>query len=49
MAGHSLRMGASIGIALYPDNAKDIDALRHAADLAMYQVKKSGKGAYAFA
>lgn len=30
----------SIGIALYPQDAKDADALTHAADIAMYQAKQ---------
>jgi diguanylate cyclase (GGDEF)-like protein len=49
LAGHTIQVGASIGIALFPDDAVDIDGLRRAADQAMYQVKKSGKGSFAFA
>jgi diguanylate cyclase (GGDEF)-like protein len=48
-AEQALDLGASIGIALYPDHANHADTLRRAADLAMYTVKRSGKGAYAFA
>lgn len=33
-------LSASIGIALYPDDAKDADALIQAADSAMYQAKR---------
>ena len=35
-------LGASIGIALYPDHASDLDDLRGLADGAMYQAKRSG-------
>ncbi|MBL8523699.1 MAG: GGDEF domain-containing protein, partial [Betaproteobacteria bacterium] len=38
-----LRVGCSIGIALYPDHAADATALRKAADGAMYAVKRAGK------
>ena len=48
-AGHSLRVGASIGIALFPDHGRTMEVLRQAADNAMYQVKKSGKNGFAFA
>lgn len=47
--GQFIQIGASIGIALFPDDAEDLEGLRRAADAAMYSVKKSGKGHYAFA
>lgn len=47
--GSELRIGASIGIAIYPDHAQDSESLRRAADEAMYQVKRSTKSGYAFA
>jgi len=43
-----LRVGASIGIALYPEHARDFDALLARADIAMYAVKQDG-GGYRFA
>jgi diguanylate cyclase (GGDEF)-like protein len=49
LEGHSLQIGASIGIAIFPDDAQDMVNLRNTADQAMYKVKKSGKGTYAFA
>jgi len=49
VAGHYIHIGASIGIALFPDDAEDMEGLHRAADQAMYQVKKSGKGRFAFA
>ena len=47
--GHACQIGASIGIACYPQDGRDIEALLRAADKAMYQVKQSGKNAVAFA
>lgn len=46
--GSVVYSGASIGIALYPDHTGNVDAMRHVADQAMYRVKRSGKGHYAF-
>ncbi len=37
-----VRIGASIGIAIFPDNAQDMSALIKAADIAMYSAKQSG-------
>lgn len=43
VGGRDLRMAASIGIALYPDDATDAAGLLQAADIAMYAVKMHGK------
>ncbi|RFP15016.1 MULTISPECIES: bifunctional diguanylate cyclase/phosphodiesterase [unclassified Duganella] len=43
--GETLAVAASIGIAVYPDDDLDIDALLEKADLAMYAAKQRGKGA----
>ena len=43
------QVGVSIGIALYPENGATEEALLNAADMAMYQVKKSTKNDYGFA
>ena len=48
VGGPEVVVGCSIGIALFPDQGDDPRALRHAADLAMYAVKRSGKNAYRF-
>jgi diguanylate cyclase (GGDEF)-like protein len=45
--GRHSRLGASIGVALYPADGHDGDALLKAADRAMYEAKKRGKGQYA--
>ncbi len=46
---HKITVGASIGIALYPNNGEDIDVLIKQADRAMYEIKNSGKNGYVFA
>lgn len=45
---HEIYVGVSIGIVLYPGGGSDIDTLIQNADIAMYQVKESGKDSYAF-
>ena len=41
-------VGVSVGICVYPDNAKVADELVTNADIAMYEAKKNGKNAYCF-
>jgi cyclic di-GMP phosphodiesterase Gmr len=38
----------SIGVSLYPEHGRSYDVLRQNADIAMYRVKNSGRGAAAF-
>jgi len=45
----TLNVGASVGIALFPDHGEDGTALMSAADAAMYVAKEAGRGRYAFA
>jgi len=46
---HDIYVGASIGIALYPEGGTTLDALIKNADIAMYRVKNTGKdGFYVF-
>jgi diguanylate cyclase (GGDEF)-like protein/PAS domain S-box-containing protein len=46
--GHSLRVTASIGISVYPDDGLDAATLIKAADTAMYKVKASGTHSFQF-
>ena len=39
-----LRIGVSAGIALYPDDGRDVDSLMKHADTALYAAKKAGNG-----
>lgn len=40
--GHDITIAASVGVALYPDHAQDMQTLVHRADTAMYQAKNAG-------
>ncbi|ABC30248.1 FOG: GGDEF domain [Hahella chejuensis KCTC 2396] len=42
-------IGASIGVASYPQNGDDPEALLRNADAAMYQIKRKGKNNYGYA
>jgi diguanylate cyclase (GGDEF)-like protein/PAS domain S-box-containing protein len=42
--GHELTVGASIGIALFPQNGSDVQSLLRSADAAMYSAKARGRG-----
>ena len=42
--GMSLQVGASIGIACFPEHGTDVDALLQHADVAMYQAKEAHSG-----
>jgi len=48
IAGHELRVTASIGISIYPLDGKDAQTLLKAADAAMYQAKAGGRNQYRF-
>ncbi|MYM35160.1 EAL domain-containing protein [Duganella sp. FT94W] len=45
---HDLKVTASIGIAMYPDDGHDIETLLQRADAAMYQVKRAGRHDFRF-
>ena len=42
------KIGASIGIAIYPDDGRNSEELMKAADKSMYEVKRSGKNNFQF-
>lgn len=49
--GHDLRLGASIGISIYPQDGGDAEALLQKADIAMFKAKRlidKAGGAYTF-
>ncbi|WP_043743791.1 diguanylate cyclase domain-containing protein [Paramagnetospirillum magneticum] len=45
---HSCLVGASIGIAVFPDDGNTMEEVSKAADVAMYRVKNSGRNGYCF-
>ncbi|TVT52225.1 MAG: diguanylate cyclase [Sedimenticola thiotaurini] len=47
-AGIESSVGASVGIAIFPDHAQQADDLLSLADRAMYQVKSHGKNSFSF-
>ena len=49
LLGHECRIGASIGIVVYPDHGLTKEDLLSQSDNAMYAVKKAGKNNYRFA
>lgn len=48
-AGRSLRIHASVGVALFPDDGNDFEGLLARADAAMYAAKAAGKNRFRFA
>jgi diguanylate cyclase (GGDEF)-like protein len=46
LAGHEVRISASVGASIYPVDAHDAESLLKHADIAMYQAKRSGPAAY---
>lgn len=46
--GVQIASGTSIGIAVYPDDGKDVVELLKKADLALYRAKHAGRGTYRF-
>lgn len=46
--GHELQLGASIGVCEYPAHGENPRDLLQAADTAMYEAKKRGRGNYCF-
>lgn len=42
--GHAMQIGASVGIAVYPEHSSNADNLLRLADIALYEAKARGKG-----
>jgi diguanylate cyclase (GGDEF)-like protein len=45
---HFLRLSASIGVAIYPDDSNEINELMKFADIAMYKAKSEGRDQFSF-
>jgi diguanylate cyclase (GGDEF)-like protein len=48
IVGHEVDISGSIGISVYPQDAKDVNTLKVKADLAMYHAKQNGRNNYRF-
>ena len=48
VAGHELRLAASLGISIFPDDGDDAETLIHLADAAMYRAKRARSGQCVF-
>lgn len=46
--GQQLRLSASVGIALYPDNGTDLARLSQCADSALFRAKQNGRNSFQF-
>jgi diguanylate cyclase len=44
--GHEIRLTASIGVAVYPEDGEDVASLIESADAAMYRAKREGPGSF---
>jgi len=49
LQGHEFRLGASIGISVFPHDGNDAESLLRLADSAMYKAKGQGRNQYCFA
>jgi len=48
LAGHTAHSGASVGVALFPDDGEDAATLIRHADMAMYAAKREGRNNFQF-
>ncbi len=46
--GHTVHIGCSIGIALFPDQGRDADQLVEHSDTALYRAKSDGRGTFSY-
>jgi diguanylate cyclase (GGDEF)-like protein len=49
IAGHDIRIGASVGVAIAPKDGRDPRTLIERADAALYRAKMGGRNSFAFA
>jgi diguanylate cyclase (GGDEF)-like protein/PAS domain S-box-containing protein len=48
LQGTEVFVGGSVGVAIFPDDGRDIDTLLKNADTAMYRAKEAGRGGFQF-
>lgn len=48
LINQKILLGASIGVAIFPDNGDTWEKITKSADKAMYKIKESGKNGVAF-
>jgi diguanylate cyclase (GGDEF)-like protein/PAS domain S-box-containing protein len=48
VAGYALRVGASVGVAVFPEGSETADDVLRHADIAMYRAKAAGRGTVRF-
>jgi len=48
LEGHAIRVTSSLGVAIYPNDGAEVDALLGNADAAMYQAKENGRDNFQF-
>jgi len=48
VAGYALRVGASVGVAVFPEGSETADDVLRHADIAMYRAKAAGRGTVCF-
>lgn len=48
LEGHAVKIGVSVGIALYPEDGSTADELIKQADAAMYRAKEAGRNTYRY-
>lgn len=47
-SGHTINIGASIGVSIFPSDGADVDGLIKRAELALYKAKEQGRNTYQY-